>query len=65
MEFNSSKLLGVEIDSMLNFKVQIRSMCKKSILNALTTVFGYMNSDKGGLIMNAFFFSQFTYFPLT
>ena len=49
---SSEKLLGTKIDSKLNFKDHIRSICKKASvkLNALTRVSGYMGPDKEGLL---------------
>ena len=59
---SSEKLLGTKIDSKLNFKGLIGSICKNasSKLNALTRVLNYMNPD-----MNGFSSSHFAYCPLT
>ena len=64
---SSEKLLRIKIDSNLNFKDHIGSICKKASdkLNALTIVSSGMGPDKRRLTMNDFFSSQFTYCPLT
>ena len=43
--------------------LRVIDICKKTSakLNALTRVSGYMNPDKKGLVMSAFFLSQFAY----
>ena len=62
----SETLLGVKIDSDLNFEEHISSICKKTSakLNALARVSPYIDEGKRRLIMNPFFNSQFKYFPL-
>ena len=61
------KLLGIKIDSNLNFEDHIESICKKdkAKLNALTRIASHMPSQKRKVLMNAFFTSQFSYRPLT
>ena len=61
------KLLGVKVNSSLNFQDHIGSTCKKagSKLNALTSIANHKPFQKRKLLMNAFFTSQFRYCPLT
>ena len=61
------KLLGIKVDSSLNFPIPIGSICKKAgaKLNALTRIANHMPFQKRKLLMNAFFTSQFSYCPLT
>ena len=63
---NCEKLLGINIDSKLNFERHIGDLCKKASakLNALARVSHFMTLDKKRLLMNAFFTSQFSYCPL-
>ena len=58
------KLLGVKIDSDLNFEEHISSICKKASakLNALASMSPYIDEGKRRLIMNAFFNSYFNYY---
>ena len=55
------KLVGVKIDSKLNFNTQVDGICKKAghKLNAT-----YMDLSKRRILLNAFFISQFIYCPL-
>ena len=61
------KLLGIKVDSSLNFEDHIGSICKKAgaKLNTLTRIANHMPFQKRKLLMNAFFTSQFSYCPLT
>ena len=61
------KLLGIKVDSSLNFEYHIGSICKKAgaKLNALTRIANHMPFQERKLLMNAFFTSQFSYCPLT
>ena len=61
------KLLGIKIDSNLNFEDHIGSIFKKAgaKLNALTRIANHMPFHKRKVLMNAFFTSQFSYCPLT
>ena len=61
------KLLGIKVDSSLNFEDHIGSICKKAgaKLNALTRIANHMPFQKRKLLMNAFFTSQFSYCSLT
>ena len=60
------KLLGIKIDSNLNFEDHIGSTCEKATtkLNALTRIASHMPFQKRKMLMNAFFTSQFSYCPL-
>ena len=62
----SERLLGVKIDSGLNFLEQISSICKKASakLNPPARISPYIDERKRRLIMNDFFHSQFNYCPL-
>jgi len=63
---NCKKLLGVKIDSKLNFNSHIQDLCRKAgqKLNAISRISPYMDFAKRRLLVNAFFFSQFNYCPL-
>ena len=60
------KLLGVLIDSNLNFERHVSNMCKKAgnKLFALSRKSTYLGTDKLRLLMRAFLTSQFQYCPL-
>ena len=60
------ELLGVTIDSNLNFKEHILSLCKKANckLHALSHVSKYMTWNKGCILMKSFMISKFNYCPL-
>ena len=59
-------LLGITIDSNLNFENDINSICKKASQksNALEGITPYMNKQKRRTIMKSFVTSQFSYCPL-
>ena len=63
---NCERLLGVKIDSKLNFKEHLDGIIKKASreINALSRIAPYMNIEKPRLFMNSFFASQFNYCPL-
>ena len=63
---NSVTLLGVTIDSKLDFSEHIVSLLKKGNqkLHALARISKYVSQDKLKLIMNTFIKSQFNYCPL-
>ena len=60
------RLLGVQIDSKLNFKEYLDGLIKKASrkINALSRIAPYMDIGKRRLLMNSFFASQFNYCPL-
>ena len=62
----SQKLLGITIDSHLNFNEHVSNLCKTVSLKitALATVFPYMTLNQKRTLMTAYFMSQFVYFPL-
>ena len=62
----SEKLLGVKFDLKLSFDDHISELHKKASkkIHALSRVASYMNLSKRHIFMNAFFKSQFSYFPL-
>ena len=63
---SSEKLLGIIIDSKLNFKEQLEEIIKKASrkVNVLSRITPYMNLTKRKLTMNSFFTFQFNYCPL-
>ena len=60
------KLLGVKLDSKLNFNFHIHDICQKAgqKLNAISRMTPYMDFTKRRLLVNAFFYSQFNYCQL-
>ena len=60
------KLLGVLIDSNLNFEKHVSNICKKAAnkLFALSRMSTYLGTDKLRLLMGAFVTSLFQYCPL-
>ena len=60
------KVLGVEIDSKLNFSMHISAMCKKAArqLNALARISRYLDVSSRQIIYNSFIASNFNYCPL-
>ena len=58
---NSQKLLGVTIDRKLNFNEHVTNLCDKASkkIQALARIFPYIPQTQKGLLMNAFFISQF------
>ena len=63
---NSVKLLGLEIDSKLNFDKHITQLCKKSAsqLNALCRLNSFLNMDQKNVLVNSFIYANFNYCPL-
>ena len=60
------ELLGVTIDSYLNFKEHIPSLCKKANckLHGLSRFSKYMTRNKRRILMKSVITSQFNYCPL-
>ena len=60
------KLLGVELDFMLNFDNQIKTMCMKAArqLNVLRRLSKFLSEDTRLLIFKSFIQSNFNYCPL-
>ena len=60
------KLLGVELDFMLNFEKQIKNMCMKAgqHLNVLQSLSKFLSAKPRHLIFNSFIQSKFNYCPL-
>ena len=56
-------LLGVKLNSKLNFTFHIYDICQKAgqELNEISKITTYMDFAKRRLIVNPFFFSQFNY----
>ena len=55
-----------KIDNKLNFNTHVDKICKKvgQNLNTLSRVTPYMDLSKRRILLNAFFISQFSYYPL-
>ena len=64
---NEKKLLGIFLDSKLNFERNIGSLCRKADqkISALARLKNYLTSDQRNLLFNSVIKSQFTYCPLT
>ena len=62
----NEKLLGVKFVHKLSFDDHISELCKKASrkIHALSRVASHMKISKRRILMNAFFKSQFSYFPL-
>lgn len=60
------QLLGIKINSKLNFNEHVNNICKKTNqkLNAVSRIVYYMTFQQRKLILNAFILSQFLYCPL-
>ena len=63
---NCEKLLGIKIDSRLNFNEHLDVILKKDSrkINALSSVIPFMNISKLRILTNSFLNSQFNYCPL-
>ena len=63
---DSVTLLGIEIDSKLNFKNHVSKICRKAgrQLNAISRIQNYLGEKKKKLIVNTFVYSNFMYCPL-
>ena len=59
------KLLGVKIDTQLNFNNHLETIIKKAShkVHVLARITLYMRVPKRGLLVNAFFKSHFSYCP--
>ena len=59
-------MLGIKLDSKLNFNSHIHDICEKAgqKLNAISRITACMDFAKRGLLVNAFFYSQFNYCQL-
>ena len=58
---NCVKLLGINIDSKLNFDSHISDLCK---LNALNRLRVYIGNKEMEILINSFIYSNFNYCPL-
>ena len=60
------KLLGIMVDSRLNFNQHLDGIIKKAShkINALSRITTFINISKNLILMNSFFNSQFNYCPL-
>ena len=63
---NCEKLLGIKVDSILNFNEHLDGIIKKASrkINALSRITPFINISKRRILMNSFFNSQFNYCPL-
>ena len=63
---NSVKLLGITIDSKLNFDSHISDLCNKASmqLNALNRLRKYIGEKQMEILLNSFIYSNFNYCPL-
>ena len=63
---NSVRLVGLEIDSTLNFDKHITQLCKKSAgqLNALCRLKSFLNTNERKILVNNFIYSNYNYCPL-
>ena len=63
---NCERLLGVKIDSKLNFKKHLDGIIIKTSrkINVLSRIAPYMNIGKRRILVNSFFVSQFNCCPL-
>ena len=63
---NCEKLLGIKVDSRLNFSKHLGDIIKKASrkINALSRITPFMNISKRCIPMNSFFDLQFNYCPL-
>ena len=60
------KMLGVHIDSKLNFNLHIDIICKSASnqLNALVRLKRYLDHEESFVLVNSFIYSNFNYCPL-
>ena len=63
---DSVKLLGITIDSKLNFKEHVKSICKKTSnkVRAFTRIAPNLEYEKSTILYNSFILSNFKYCPL-
>ena len=63
---NEENLLGIFLDSKLNFESHTGSLCRKTSqkINALVRLKNYLTSDQRKLLLNSVIKSQFIYCPL-
>ena len=63
---NCEKLLGIKVDSRLNFNEDLDGIIKKAShrINALSRITSFKNIAKRRILTNSFFNSQFDYCPL-
>ena len=66
IETHILKFFGARIDSDLTFKTHLNTLCKKAAqkLNALSRLCFFAPLSQRKCLMNAFFFSQFSFSPL-
>ena len=61
-EEHSAKLLGVHIDSELNFKFHVKNICKNAgrKISMLSRIAQYLSESKRKILMKTFFESLFS-----
>ena len=62
----SVKLLGLQLDDQLNFNLHITNICRTAAnhLNALTTLKRFSSFEAKKVLVNKYFHSNFSYYPL-
>ena len=63
---NSEKLLGIKVNSRLNFNEHLDGIIKKESrkINALSRIIPFTNISKRRILMNSFFNTQFNFCTL-
>ena len=66
VKYGYCKLLGITIDSKLNFKQHVQSMCKKTSnqVRAFSRIAPNLDYEKSTILYNSFMLSNFNYCPL-
>ena len=63
---SSVELLGIQIDDMLNFNLDITNICRstENQLNALIRLKRFLGFKEKRILMNSYFMANFNYCPL-
>ena len=63
---SSVELLGIQIDDMLNFNLDITNICSstENQLNALIRLKRFLGFKEKRILMNSYFMANFNYCPL-
>ena len=64
--WDSWDILGLEVDSILNFDKHIRKLCKESssLLNAICRLKLFLNIEQRKILVNSFIYANYDYCPL-